>query len=150
MFALDEAFWSGDKQAEGVLKDLITGRDHVIEHKGKEPYSVANKTRVVIIGNEDWLIPASHDERRFAFFDVGDGRKQDRAFFQSMREGMEAGGYTSTSSRHWTCAVRSGPCLSTITQNGRAYDMSAMPRVDAPGEVVGRHLTRRCLDVRVY
>ncbi len=93
MFALDEAFWSGDKQAEGVLKDLITGRDHVIEHKGKEPYSVANKTRVVIIGNEDWLIPASHDERRFAFFDVGDGRKQDRAFFQGMREGMEAGGY---------------------------------------------------------
>ena len=93
MFALDEAFWSGDKQAEGVLKDLITGRDHVIEHKGKEPYSVANKTRVVILGNEDWLIPASHDERRFAFFDVGDGRKQDRAFFQGMREGMEAGGY---------------------------------------------------------
>ena len=93
MFALDEAFWSGDKQAEGVLKDLITGRDHVIEHKGKEPYAVANKTRVIIIGNEDWLIPASHDERRFAFFDVGDGRKQDRTFFQSMREGMEKDGY---------------------------------------------------------
>jgi len=93
MFALDEAFWSGDKQAEGTLKDLITGRDHVIEHKGKEPYTVANKTRVVIIGNEDWIVPVSHDERRFAFFDVGDGRKQDRAFFQTMREGMEAGGY---------------------------------------------------------
>ena len=93
MFALDEAFWSGDKQAEGTLKDLITGRDHVIEHKGKEPYTVANKTRVVIIGNEDWIVPVSHDERRFAFFDVGDGRKQDRAFFQTMREEMEQGGY---------------------------------------------------------
>lgn len=93
LFALDEAFWSGDKQAEGALKDLITGREHVIEHKGKEPYPVANKTRVVIIGNEDWLVPASHDERRFAVFTVGDGRKQDRTFFQSMREGMEADGY---------------------------------------------------------
>lgn len=93
LFALDEAFWSGDKQAEGTLKDLITGRDHVIEHKGKEPYTVANKTRVCIIGNEDWLVPASHDERRFAVFDVGDGRKQDRNFFQRMREGMEAGAY---------------------------------------------------------
>lgn len=93
LFALDEAFWSGDKQAEGALKDLITGREHVIEHKGKEPYAVANKTRVVIIGNEDWLVPASHDERRFAVFTVGDGRKQDRQFFQSMREGMEADGY---------------------------------------------------------
>lgn len=93
MFALDEAFWSGDKQAEGTIKDLITGKNHVIEHKGKEPYSVANKTRVVIIGNEDWLVPASHDERRFAVFDVGDGRKQDRRFFTAMRTGMESGGY---------------------------------------------------------
>lgn len=93
LFALDEAFWSGDKQAEGQLKDLITGSQHVIEHKGKEPYPVDNKTRIVILGNEDWVIPASHDERRFAVFNVGDGRRQDRAFFQTMREGMERGGY---------------------------------------------------------
>ncbi len=93
LFALDEAFWSGDKQAEGQLKDLITGAQHVIEHKGKEPYAVDNKTRVIILGNEDWLAPASHDERRFAVFNVADGRKGDRQFFQSMREGMEAGGY---------------------------------------------------------
>lgn len=93
LFALDEAFWSGDKQAEGQLKDLITGDHHVIEHKGKEPYTVANRTRIAVIGNEDWLVPASHDERRFAVFDVGDGRKQDRHFFQAMREGLEAGGY---------------------------------------------------------
>lgn len=93
LFTLDEAFWSGDKQAEGQLKDLITGDHHVIEHKGKEPYKIANLTRVVVIGNEDWLVPASHDERRFAVFDVGDGRKQDRDFFGAMRAGMEAGGY---------------------------------------------------------
>lgn len=92
LFTLDEAFWSGDKQAEGQLKDLITGDHHVIEHKGKEPYKIANLTRICVIGNEDWLVPASHDERRFAVFDVGDGRKQDRSFFQAMREGMEAGG----------------------------------------------------------
>lgn len=93
LFALDEAFWSGDKQAEGTLKDLITGEEHVIEHKGKETFSVANRTRVAIIGNESWIVPASHDERRFAVFDVGDGRKQDRQFFHTMREGMERGGY---------------------------------------------------------
>jgi hypothetical protein len=93
LFALDEAFWSGDHQAEGALKDLITGREHVIEHKGKEPYTVSNKTRVVIIGNEDWLVPASHDERRFAVFSVGDGRKQDRRYFSDMRQGMETNGY---------------------------------------------------------
>lgn len=93
LFVLDEAFWSGDKQAEGTLKDLVTGTQHVIEHKGKETFTVDNKTRIAIIGNEDWLVPASHDERRFAVFDVGSGRKQDRAFFTKMREGMELGGY---------------------------------------------------------
>jgi hypothetical protein len=92
LFALDEAFWSGDKQAEGTLKDLITGKTHFIEHKGREPYTVENCTRICIIGNEEWLVPASQDERRYAVFDVGEGRKQDRSFFQLMRERMEAGG----------------------------------------------------------
>lgn len=94
LFVLDEAFWSGDKQSEGVLKDLITGREHLIERKGYEPYTVANKTRICIIGNEDWIVPTSHDERRFACFDVGDQRRQDTQYFQAMREGMEAGGYS--------------------------------------------------------
>lgn len=92
-FVLDEAFWSGDKQAEGIIKDLITGTSHLIEHKGKEIFTIENRTRVAIIGNEDWLVPSSHDERRFAVFDVGEGRKQDRKFFTDMRVYMEQGGY---------------------------------------------------------
>ena len=92
LFVLDEAFWSGDKQAEGTLKDLITGASHVVEHKGKEPYAVDNLARIAIIGNEGWLVPASHDERRFAVFNVGDGRKQDRRFFSELARGMETGG----------------------------------------------------------
>lgn len=93
LFTLEEAFWSGDKQVEGVLKSLITASHHVIEHKGKEPYQVENCTRIVIIGNEDWIVPASHDERRYAVFNVGNARKQDNKFFREMREWMEQGGY---------------------------------------------------------
>ena len=93
LFVLDEAFWSGDKLAEGVLKDLVTGSEHLIERKGHEPYAVANKTRICIIGNEEWLVPASYDERRFAVFDVGEGRKQDTRYFTEMREGLESTGY---------------------------------------------------------
>lgn len=92
-FVLDEASWAGDKRAEGKLKSLITGANHTIERKGSEPYKVTNLTRVAIIGNEEWLVPASQDERRFAVFNVGEGRKQDRQFFQDMRVGMEQGGY---------------------------------------------------------
>lgn len=93
LIVLDEAFWSGDKGANGVLKHLTTGDDHVIERKGQEAYKIKNLTRVAIIGNEDWLVPASEDERRYAVFNVGVGRKQDWKYFENMRVGMEKGGY---------------------------------------------------------
>jgi len=92
-FVLDEAAWAGDKRAEGKLKGLITGSQHNIERKGIDHYTVDNLTRVAIIGNEKWLVPATQDERRFAVFNVGEGRKQDREFFHSMRVGLEQGGY---------------------------------------------------------
>lgn len=92
LFVLDEAFWSGDKEAEGVVKDLVTGEDHLIEPKGKESYTVRNLTRVVVIGNEEWLVPASADERRWAVFEVGDGRRQDRKYFEEMRLGLDEKG----------------------------------------------------------
>lgn len=90
---LDEATWAGDKKAEGRLKGIITGSEHLIERKGLEPYRVDNLTRVAILGNEEWLVPATLDERRFAVFTMGEGRMQDRKFFESMRVGMEQGGY---------------------------------------------------------
>lgn len=93
LLTLDEAFWSGDKQAEGMLKNLITGSHHVVEQKGREPYKVENCTRVCILGNERWLVPATQDERRFAVFDVGSARRQHNKYFHDMRVGMERGGY---------------------------------------------------------
>jgi len=92
LLVLDEAFWSGDKQSEGTLKDLVTGKHHLIERKGKEVYKVANCTRVIILGNEEWLVPASSDERRYTVLNVGDKKKQKNKYFQKMREGLEAGG----------------------------------------------------------
>lgn len=90
LLALDEASWAGGKKVEGKLKGIITGAKHMIERKGMEPYQVDNLTRVVIIGNEDWLVPASQDERRYAVFDVGEDDMQRRGFFEEMRLGMEA------------------------------------------------------------
>jgi hypothetical protein len=92
LFVLDEAFWSGDKEAEGVVKDLVTGSKHQIELKGKESYTVRNLTRVCVIGNEEWLVPSSTDERRWAVFNVGEGKKQDRKYFTEMRKGLDEQG----------------------------------------------------------
>lgn len=91
LFVLDEAFWSGDKQAQGVLQGLITSQKHIIEHKGKEPYTVDNCTRVCLLSNEEWVVPASSDERRYAIFNVGSGRKQDTKFFVDIKNGMKKG-----------------------------------------------------------
>ena len=92
LLVLDEVFWAGDKAAEGMLKDLITGRTHIIERKGVEPRAIRNYSRVVITGNDEWLVPASADERRFAVFDLGPPQENRNAYFQELRERMEAGG----------------------------------------------------------
>lgn len=84
MFVLDECIWSGDKKAEGILKDLITGEVHTIEQKCREIYYVKNILRVVILSNADWAVPASTDERRFAIFNMGNKRQCDEKFFDSM------------------------------------------------------------------
>jgi hypothetical protein len=43
--------------------------------------------------NEDWVVPASLDERRFAVFNVSNSRQGDRAYFDALhRELYETGG----------------------------------------------------------
>lgn len=117
LLALDEASWAGGKKVEGKLKGIITGSKHMIERKGIEPYQVDNLTRVVILGNEDWLVPATEDERRYAVFNVGEADMQKRSFFQEMREGMEANG-----------GEGYGLLLATL----QAFDLSTVDVNDAP------------------
>lgn len=92
LFVLDEAYWSGDKATEGILKDLVTGNTHLIERKGHEAYTVDNLARIVIFGNEEWIVPASDDERRYAVFEIGEKRRRDDAYFGQILDGMKDGG----------------------------------------------------------
>lgn len=89
LMGLDEAFWSGDKNIEGKIKSFITSPKLIVEHKGKNAYPIENRSRVVILGNEDWLVPASSDERRYAVFNMGKERQRDIEFFQNMRINMD-------------------------------------------------------------
>jgi hypothetical protein len=68
----DEAFWAGDKKGESVLKGLITEPSLMIEQKGVDAVQWPNRLHVIMTANADWVVPASHDERRFAVFDVSD------------------------------------------------------------------------------
>ncbi len=89
MLVLDEAFWSGEKEAEGVLKGLTTAAEILVERKGHEPFMADNNARLVVIGNENWLVPASEDERRYAVFTMGEDRMQQNEWFEEMRIWMD-------------------------------------------------------------
>lgn len=92
LFCLTEAFWSGEKKADGILRDLITSDTHLIEHKFGDTFKVENRTRIVIIGNNKWVVPAALDARRWAVYDVGEGKVNNKKFFAWMENGMKAGG----------------------------------------------------------
>jgi Family of unknown function (DUF5906) len=88
----DESFWAGDHAAEGKLKHLVTGDWHMIELKGIEPIKVRNYVRLLVTGNQDWIVPAAKEERRFAVLDVGDKHREDHKYFAAIERQMEAGG----------------------------------------------------------
>ena len=62
---LDELVWGGDKKASGKLKGFITEDFVQIEHKGIGIYPVHSYLNLVIASNEEWVIPASDNTRRF-------------------------------------------------------------------------------------
>jgi hypothetical protein len=92
LLQLDEATWGGDHASAGKLKDLITGEYQYIEYKGKEPVQVRNYVRLLVTGNNNWLVPAGVEERRFAVLDVGDNARQRHSYFQAIQAEMENGG----------------------------------------------------------
>ena len=89
----DEAYWPGDKGAEGSLKRLITEPDLFIEDKGEKAIPAPNRLHVMMASNEDWIVPAGPDERRYAVFDVSDRHKRNEQWFSPLSEQMQAGGY---------------------------------------------------------
>lgn len=88
----DEAVWPGDKEGEGVLKQLIT--EPVISYEGKNKGIVAgrNMVHLMMASNEDWVVPAGPEARRYFVSDVSDRRKRDQAFFGRLWRQMDSGG----------------------------------------------------------
>ena len=89
---MEETFWAGDPEAEGVLKDLITGTHQLIEAKGIDPIQLLNHIRIWICSNNDWVVPATGDERRFFVTEVSDRHRQDIPYFKAIDEQMNDGG----------------------------------------------------------
>jgi hypothetical protein len=80
----DEAFYSGDKQHEGVLKALITEPTIIVERKGIDAVSQPNYLKIFMSTNADFAVPASKDERRYCVMDVASPRINDRQYFNEL------------------------------------------------------------------
>jgi hypothetical protein len=88
----DEAFWAGDKQGENTLKAMITEPLLCIEGKGRDLISAPNMLHILMASNNDWVIPAGTDERRYCVLKVSDEKKGDYAYFNAIELEMSNGG----------------------------------------------------------
>jgi hypothetical protein len=95
----NEAFWAGDKQGEAVLKGLITEGATMHTLKGIDSTSGVNCVKVAMDANADWVVPASHDERRYAVNDIDERYSQGNApeevrkeYFGALHQELHEGG----------------------------------------------------------
>jgi hypothetical protein len=88
----DEAMWAGDKAAEGRLKGLITSQIQMVEAKGIDPTRMENRVHIIMTSNEDWVVPASGDERRFFVLDVGSHCERNNVYFAEIDDELDHGG----------------------------------------------------------
>lgn len=90
----DEAILPNNKDGEAVLKTLITEDTLTIEGKGKDLITAPNRMHLILASNNDFVVPATHDERRFAVFEVPDAdRHRQRPYFDALAAELQNGGY---------------------------------------------------------
>lgn len=95
----DEAYYPGDKEVEGIIKALITEPTLFLEGKHKDGRNVKNCLKIMMASNNDWVVPASSDERRFFINEVdgmyatdGVRSKVRDAYFNRVFKEIENGG----------------------------------------------------------
>ena len=67
---MDELVWGGDKQKAGVLKKLTTEDTIEINRKHLPAYTVKNLLNICMSSNEDWVVPAGLNARRYLVCDI--------------------------------------------------------------------------------
>jgi hypothetical protein len=89
---LDEAVWAGDTDADRVLKGLTTEKWMFIEPKNVNGFQWLNRLAIYMSGNDKWIVPASHDERRYAVNKISEKWKKNKTYFAPLFEEINNGG----------------------------------------------------------
>jgi hypothetical protein len=80
----DEAFFANDKANESILKSLITEPVFMIEAKNVNAIQQKNYLKIFMTTNNEYTVPTSHDERRYAVFKVSNEKKGDHQYFKNL------------------------------------------------------------------
>ena len=88
----DEAFYAGDKKHESIMKTLVTEEMVMTEAKGVDAEAAPNYVHLIMASNDQWVVPAGADERRYFIIDVGDSQMQNGAYFAAIQRQMDSGG----------------------------------------------------------
>ena len=80
----DEAFFAGDKAHENIQKGLITEDMIIIERKGIDAEPMKNRLKILMASNNDWIAPATKDERRYFVRDVSSKKIGNTDYFKAL------------------------------------------------------------------
>ena len=94
---LDEAAWAGDTDADRVLKGLTTEKWMFIEPKNINGFQWPNRLGIYMSGNDKWIVPATHDERRYAVNKINEKWKKNKTYFGPLFEEINNGGAVASS-----------------------------------------------------
>ena len=88
----EEAFWAGDRRAEGKFKDHISGTTRIINQKNLPMRQCQIYPRTLLNTNNRWAVPAGPVARRFGIFDVSDAHQREVEYFERLDEWRKNGG----------------------------------------------------------
>jgi hypothetical protein len=91
---VNEAFFAGDRSQAGAMKGLVTDRTIAIEAKGVDVVMTPNLLHIIFCSNEDWVVPADLDVRRFTVFEVSDAQRENLNYFAAINKELQNGGYS--------------------------------------------------------
>jgi hypothetical protein len=88
----EEAFWAGDRRAEGRFKDHISGTTRLINQKNLPMRQCKIYPRSLLTTNARWAVPAGPVARRFGVFDVSEAHQRDVEYFGRLDAWRKNGG----------------------------------------------------------
>jgi Family of unknown function (DUF5906) len=89
----DECFVPNDKAHAGVLRAIVTEPTITIEGKYQNAVEAPNFLHIIMASNEEWVVPAALDSRRWLVLDVPNLKAGDLAYFSAIYKELDNGGY---------------------------------------------------------